>query len=100
MPIIDDEGRLFGYINVVDALVVLLLLSVLLAGAVLVTDFEVSPTEPSGEDYATLTLDVASRQRDGTLRFHGRPVEYGDAVTLDFGTVTVTGTVTGLAVEQ
>ena len=36
MPIIDEEGRLFGTINVVDALAVLLVIAVALAGIALV----------------------------------------------------------------
>jgi len=37
MPIIDEEGRVFGTINVVDALAVVLVLAVAVAGIVLVT---------------------------------------------------------------
>jgi hypothetical protein len=36
MEVIDEEGRLFGAVNVVDALVVLLVLAVVVAGAALV----------------------------------------------------------------
>jgi len=53
MPIIDEEGRLFGTVNVVDALVVLLVLAVGLAGAALLLG------GGSGHDeirYATLDL--------------------------------------------
>lgn len=37
MDIIDEEGRVFGVVNVVDALVLLLVAGVVVAGAVLVT---------------------------------------------------------------
>jgi len=36
MAVIDEDGRLFGYVNVIDALVVLLVVAVLLAGVALV----------------------------------------------------------------
>jgi hypothetical protein len=40
MPVIDEEGRLFGAVNVVDALVVLLVVAVGIAGVALVTGGE------------------------------------------------------------
>jgi len=36
MPLIDEDGNLFGRVNVVDALVVLLVVAVVAAGAALV----------------------------------------------------------------
>ncbi|WP_302081525.1 DUF4330 family protein [Salinibaculum rarum] len=54
---------------------------------------------PVNED-VTLTVSVGARQtNDGTLWFHGRPVQTGDTVVLDFGSVTVDGTVTDTAVD-
>jgi hypothetical protein len=53
MPTIDDEGRLFGAINVIDALVVLLVLAVALAGITLVAG---SNSVESETHYATLDL--------------------------------------------
>ncbi|WP_323677107.1 DUF4330 domain-containing protein [Halorubellus sp. PRR65] len=53
MELIDDEGNLFGVVNVVDALVVLLVVAVIAAGVALVNPFA------SSEDatrYATLDL--------------------------------------------
>lgn len=38
MDIIDDEGSLFGLINIIDALVLLLVISTVVAGIALVTD--------------------------------------------------------------
>ncbi len=37
MPIIDDKGRLFGTVNIIDALVVLFVLAVVVAGVALLT---------------------------------------------------------------
>lgn len=42
MPILDDDGRLFGVVNIIDALVILLVVAVVAAGAALV----LSPDEP------------------------------------------------------
>ena len=52
MPIIDEEGRLFGTVNVVDALVVLLVLAVALAGIALVA----GSGGPDQTRHATLEL--------------------------------------------
>jgi len=53
VDLIDDEGRLFGVVNVIDALVVLLILAVLIAGVALVNPF--GSTEQA-ERYATIDL--------------------------------------------
>ena len=56
MELIDEDGRLFGVVNVIDALAVLLVLAVVVAGFALVNPF----AAPSGEQttrYATIDLD-------------------------------------------
>ena len=57
--LIDDEGNLLGVVNVVDALVVLFVLAILLAGAVLV----LTSGEDTGSDRATTyaTLDLGTQ---------------------------------------
>lgn len=45
MQVIDDRGYLFGLVNIIDALVVLVLLAVLVAGVALVTGAGSSPGE-------------------------------------------------------
>lgn len=52
MDVIDDEGRLFGTVNVIDALVVLLVAAVVIAGAV----FVLSPGPDEDTRYATVDL--------------------------------------------
>lgn len=61
MDIIDDQGRLFGAINIIDALVVLLVLAIVVAGVAFVSPFSDNKTEPDNKTenvtrYATLDL--------------------------------------------
>lgn len=60
MDVIDDEGNLFGVINIIDALAVLLILAVVVAGAALV--FQSEP-ESSGPTLGTtnVTLDLGAQ---------------------------------------
>jgi hypothetical protein len=53
MRVIDDDGNLFGLVNVVDALVVLLVLAVVAAGVALVNPFA---TTEEATRYATVDL--------------------------------------------
>jgi hypothetical protein len=54
MELIDDDGDLFGVVNVVDALVVLLVLAVGVAGAALVFSEDPEPEPDLDSTYATL----------------------------------------------
>lgn len=58
MPLIDDEGNLFGVINVIDALVILFVLAVVAAGAA----FLLQPAD-SGPDLSSthVTLDIGTQ---------------------------------------
>ena len=63
MEVIDEKGRLFGVVNVVDALVVLVVLAMVIAGTALVmggeeNDTSGEPTEPAPQRYATIAYDV------------------------------------------
>lgn len=53
MPVIDDEGRLFGTVNIIDALVVLLVLAVVVAGVALLSG---GPASEPATRYATVDL--------------------------------------------
>ena len=84
MEVLDEEGRLFGRVNIVDALVVLFAVAVIVAGAALVFGDSPAPTpEPGGDTepepeertlYVTLlatgdtatALDAEEVQLDGT----------------------------------
>ncbi|CCQ32997.1 hypothetical protein HLRTI_001123 [Halorhabdus tiamatea SARL4B] len=78
MEIIDKQGRLFGTVNVVDALVVLLVLAVGVAGIALLFggDGGGGPTGPTETRYVTLDAGVQPEYVVGA-------VESGDNVTLD-----------------
>ena len=76
MAVIDEKGRLFGVVNVIDALVLLLLLAVIVAGVALVVGGEDEDPEPdptAETRYGTLAFtvpmesDVASIERGETL---------------------------------
>ncbi|ADD03762.1 DUF4330 family protein [Natrialba magadii ATCC 43099] len=82
MAVIDEDGNIFGVVNVVDALVILMVLAVVVAGAALVmgsgdepTDEGASESEPEGESetrYVTLELGeqpeyVTERLDNGTV---------------------------------
>ena len=56
MDVIDDDGNLFGAVNVVDALVVLLMLAVVVAGAAFVFGSDPAPEPDTDTTYATLDL--------------------------------------------
>jgi len=73
MEIIDEKGRLFGVVNVVDALVVLLVLAVVAAGVALVVGGNDSPADAGDENdteatrYATLSYTVPYESAAATL---------------------------------
>jgi hypothetical protein len=63
VELIDEEGRLFGVVNVVDALVVLFVVAVVVAGAALVFGGEPDP-EPDPDIQTThATLDLGTQPR-------------------------------------
>ncbi|SHH68171.1 DUF4330 family protein [Halobaculum gomorrense] len=59
MTLIDDEGNLFGVVNVVDALVILLVLAVVAAGAAFVLQPEPEPEAPNTAT-RNATLDLGT----------------------------------------
>ncbi|CAP12964.1 DUF4330 domain-containing protein [Halobacterium salinarum] len=60
LALLDDEGNLFGVINVVDALVVLFVVAVVTAGAAFVLQPEPAPEEPDLSS-THVTLDLGSQ---------------------------------------
>ncbi|SEO54820.1 protein of unknown function [Halorientalis persicus] len=90
MELIDEKGRLFGRVNVVDALVVLVVLAVVAAGVALVTGGGSGPAGPSGDGDGP-----DSEIRYATVAFGAQPswfasaIQAGDNVTLAGSTASV-----------
>jgi hypothetical protein len=61
MQIIDDEGNLFGLVNVIDALVVLLVLGVVVAGAALIFGGNDQPEPEPTLATTNVTLDLGAQ---------------------------------------
>ena len=162
MDPIDDKGRLFGTVNIIDALAVLLVLAVVAAGAAFVlgadnTD-QTAPNDQQAQTTVTVQIsgvqpyvadaipegpiqtdriaavenksvrptEVIVTDQNGTLHerqhprkqtvtlavslnttttandtlFADEPLEVGRELTLDFGPVTVEGTVTTVPVDN
>lgn len=80
MEVIDEKGRLFGRVNIIDALVVLFAIAVLAAGAALV--FGEDPNRTNGAESDSPPAET----------LHVTLVATGDAAsTLEAGNVTVAG---------
>ncbi|EMA47126.1 DUF4330 family protein [Halobiforma nitratireducens] len=92
MELIDEDGNLFGVVNVIDALVVLLLLAVVVAGVALVTGGE--PNETATEDgetgYATVELGQQPDYVIDRLRTGNTAVLEGTGETVTVTDVYVT----------
>lgn len=83
MALLDEDGRLFGMVNVVDALVVLLVLAVVAAGAALVfSDGSEEAREPE-KRYATLDMGTQPS-------YVANLISEGDSETRNRNNLTVT----------
>jgi hypothetical protein len=99
MAVIDDEGRLFGVVNVVDALVVLVVLAMVVAAGALLLGGS-GDQAPEGETrYATLVIEPSSDAvadqvragRNATAEYRAGPRQAGEqAVTVTDVFVTPT----------
>lgn len=78
-PIIDEKGRVFGLVNIVDVLVILLVLAVVVGGVAVVLSTD-SDTGPAGDDQPPTGNDTNVTD-DANVTNETR------YVTLDFGTV-------------
>lgn len=86
MDLIDEQGRLFGRINIVDALVIMLVLALVVAGIAVVT----SPPADEGEQ--STSSDQAAQERETrytTVKLADQPPEV--AALVEEGNVTVAG---------
>ncbi len=89
MELIDEEGNLFGVVNIIDALVVLVLLAVLVAGAALVMNAGDEP-DPANEgpqmEQTHVTLDLGTQPE-----YIAAAIQAGDEhVPADSGNITIT----------
>lgn len=78
MSILDEEGRLFGHVNVIDALVVLLALAVIVAGLALVVGGDDESPNERQQPTRNATLAVG-------------PVPAESAGVVEPGTITMAG---------
>lgn len=91
MEVIDEEGRLFGVVNVVDAVALLLVVAVVVAGASLVLGGGEDPTsEPTPEPTSKPTPEPELENR--TVSLAVGQVSPAVAALVDPGPVTVAGT--------
>ncbi|RXK47419.1 DUF4330 domain-containing protein [Halorientalis pallida] len=102
MELIDEEGRLFGRVNVVDALVLLVVLAVVGAGVALVTGSS-DQAEPGGNGdggntetrYATLALGPQSVQSASAIQAGQNVTLAGSSTTVRVTDVHRTGATNG-----
>lgn len=66
MKILDAKGKLFGKINLVDCLVVLVILAIIIAAAVKLTGTSVSDALSGGDDMVTIRYEVLCTQVNPT----------------------------------
>jgi len=89
MPLIDDEGNLFGIINVIDALAVCLVLAVLVAGVAVVGVLDggngaAEPETAGNESNKTPSNETPTNQSDNETGTDSQPAT--QYVTVDLGT--------------
>lgn len=85
MRILDDDGNIFGVVNVVDALAIFLVLAVVGAGAALVVQSDDAPASPE-TDTVNATLDLGEQPA-----YLARALNEGDTYAAD-GTSELTVT--------
>lgn len=94
-PIIDEKGRIFGLVNVIDALVVVIVAAVVVAGVSFVVFSPDSDPEPESDSEPESDAGPATVTRYATLEFtdsrRAMLIAEGDSFQLnDNATVTVT----------
>lgn len=96
MKLIDDQGNLFGAVNIIDAFVVLLVAAVTVAGvAFVVGDDSQPPSEPAPEQSAvSATVEIVGVQPYVADALTVGPVETDRIVAVDNKSVSPTMVVT------
>jgi hypothetical protein len=90
MNLIDDKGRLFGTVNIIDALAVCLVLAVVAAGAAFVLGTDDQPTETNQETKTTVTVEITGVQPYVTDAIPDGPVQTERIVAVENKTVQPT----------
>ena len=91
VDIIDDEGRLLGAVNIIDALVVLLVLAVTVAGVALVFGQSDEPAPEPETDTVYATLDLGTQSSTiATVINEGDTYEVTDSNSLTISDLYVT----------
>lgn len=88
MELLDDQGQIFGVVNIVDALVVLFVLAVAVAGAALLSGGAgISPSTPESEQtgYATVeyTIPISPSASIPQSADNLTPTDGGDNLTVE-----------------
>ncbi|WP_132057794.1 DUF4330 domain-containing protein [Halorussus amylolyticus] len=85
MPLIDDKGRIFGTVNIIDALVVLLVLAVAAAGAAFVLGTGDQPNTSSATDEPINTTTSITFEITGVQPYVADAIPEGeiDSDTID-----------------
>lgn len=86
MELLDEQGRLFGRVNVVDALVIVFALAVIVAGAALVFGDSSGPEDPEPDEttmYVTMVTggDSATALEPGEVELDGDSANVTDVHT-------------------
>jgi len=92
MNLIDDKGRLFGTINIIDAVVVLLVLAVAAVGTAFVLQSSDQPSAEPDANAANATVENATRY--ATLDLGTHPSYTGERITEGDNTTDANLTVT------
>lgn len=94
MKLIDDHGNLFGAVNVIDALVVLLVAAVAVAGVAFVTTGGDAANQSPERSTTTTTVEVAGVQPYVADALTVGPVETEGIVAIENKSVSATTVVT------
>ena len=80
MGLIDEEGNLFGVVNVIDAVVVLMILALLVGGAAFVLGADAPDDDTDEAEEATPTPDPDRETRYATIDLGTQPAHVADLV--------------------
>lgn len=84
MDVIDEKGRLFGTINIIDALVIVLIVAVLASGIALVAGSDSTPDQQTdattNTTNTTVTIEIESTQQHVADAIPGGTTEINETI--------------------